>query len=362
LSKISGLFVIAWNSAFAYKGQTVDIGEVSRKLGVQYVLEGSVRKAGKRVRINAQLINATTGGHEWAERYDRELEDIFAVQDEMTHRIAFALKVTLTPEEQARFRQAPTTNLDAYDCYLRGSEVSNDFTQERNTRARQLFEQAISLDPDYAAAYASLGMAHWTDWSHQWSPNSSQALEQAFELAQKAVALDNSLPVAHRILGFVSLWRKDHAHALAEGEQAVALGPSDAESLGWLGDILNFIFIGRPEDGLKMIEQSIRLNPHHPVYYNFWRAHAYYLMEQYEQAITAAKSVLMLNPSILPAHMYLTASSSEDGREEEARAAATAFRRCLPQVSVQFLEQVLPDKDPTVTTRLLTALRKAGME
>ena len=360
LSKISGLFVIARNSVFAYKGEAVDIGEVSRKLGVQYVLEGSVRKAGQRVRINAQLINATTGGHEWAERYDRELEDIFDLQDEMTHRIAFALKVTLTSEEQARFRQAPTTNLDAYDCYLRGSEVSRDFTQERNTRARQLFEQAISLDPDYAAAYALLGLTHWTDWSHQWSSNPPQSLQQAFDLAQKAVALDNSLPVAHRILGFVSLWHKDYTQALVEGEHAVALGPSDAESLGSLGDILNFI--GRPVDGLKMIEQAIRLNPHHPVYYHFWRAHTYYLMEQYEEAIAAGKSVLMLNPSILPAHLYLTASYSEDGREEDAHAAGTEFRRCLPQVSLQFLEQMLPYKDPAVTLRLLTALRKAGLE
>ena len=360
LSKISGLFVIARNSVFAYKGQTVDISEVSRTLGAQYLLEGGVRKAGQRVRINVQLINATTGGHEWAERYDRNLEDIFALQDEMTHRIAFALKVTLTSEEQARFRQAPTPNLDAYDCYLRGSEVSRNFTQERNTRARRLFKQAISLDPDYAAAYALLGLTYWTDWSHQWSSDPTQSLEQAFDLAQKAVALDNSLPVAHRILGFVSLWHKDYIQALAEGEQAVALGPSDAESLGSLGDILNFI--GRPLDGLRMIEQAIRLNPHHPVYYHFWRAHTYYLMEQYEEAIATGKSVLMLTPSILPAHLYLTASYSEDGQEEEAHAAGAEFRRCLPQVSLSFLEQMLPYKDPAVTTRLLAALREAGLE
>src|SRR5437867_12069146 len=160
LSKLSGLFVIARNSVFTYKGRAVDVGEVSRRLGVRYLVEGSVRKAGNRVRINAQLVNATTGGHLWAERYDRELQDIFALQDEVTQKIVFALKVMLTPDEQVRFRQAPTNNLDAYDSFLRGQAYFWRFTGEANTQARQMFERAIELDPQYAGAYAILSRTY----------------------------------------------------------------------------------------------------------------------------------------------------------------------------------------------------------
>src|SRR5262249_12320220 len=156
LSKLSGLFIIARNSVFTYKGKAVDVGELSRRLGVRYVVEGSVRKAGNRVRINAQLVDSMTGGHLWAERYDRELHDIFALQDEVKQKIVFALKIKLTPEEQARFRQAPTPNLDAYDSLLRGQAYFWRFTKEANVQARQLFEHAIELDSRYAGAYAVL--------------------------------------------------------------------------------------------------------------------------------------------------------------------------------------------------------------
>ncbi|MEE9147649.1 MAG: adenylate/guanylate cyclase domain-containing protein, partial [Candidatus Tectomicrobia bacterium] len=186
LSKISGLFVIAWNSTFTYKGQAVDMGEVSRRLGVRYMLEGSVRKAGNQVRINVQLIDARTGGHMWAERYDRELTALFTLQDEITQKIVFALQVKLTPEEQARLRRFPTENLEAYDSFLRGREYWNRFTQEANIQARRLYERALELDPQYAAAYALLSQTYWTEWASQWSTN-PQTLERAFELAQRAI-------------------------------------------------------------------------------------------------------------------------------------------------------------------------------
>src|SRR5262245_38981755 len=179
LSKLSGLFVIARNSVFTYKGKAVDIGEVSRRLGVRYVVEGSVRKAGNRVRINAQLVDATTGGHLWAERYDRELQDIFALQDEVTQKIVFALKIQLTPEEQVRFRQAPTDNLEAYDYFLRGQAYLWRFTREANSQARQLFEKAIELDPQYAGAYAFLCFTYLIAWLAQWNQD-PQTLAQAF--------------------------------------------------------------------------------------------------------------------------------------------------------------------------------------
>jgi TolB-like protein len=357
LSKISGLFVIARNSVFTYKGKAVKIEEVGRKLGVRHVLEGSVRKAGNRVRINVQLIDAATGGHVWAERYDRELEDIFALQDEITQKIAFALKVMLTPEEQVRFRQAPTKNLEAYDAYLRGVEQVWRFTAEATARARQLFEQATQLDSQYAAAYAFLGLTYFVEWGFQWNPG-PQLLERAFELAQKAVAVDDSLPLAHAILGHVHLWKnRQHEQAIAAAKRALALNPNDAESCARLGEILNLA--GRPQDALGLIEKAMRLNPHYPVLYLFFLGHTYYLMERYEEAITALQRAVTLYPS-LPRHC-LAASYSAVGREEEARAAVVGFRHSQPHISLEFLQQMIPYKDPAVLERLLAMLRKAGL-
>jgi adenylate cyclase len=196
LSKISGLFVIARNSTFTYKGQAVKLEQVGQELGVRYVIEGSVQKANGRVRINVQLIDATTGGHVWAERYDRELEDIFALQDELTQKIVFALKVLLTPEEHARFRRAPTDSLEAYDLHLRGQAYFYRFTPEAQAQARQLWERAIELDPAYDGAYAGLAIGHLVDFYWQWSPDPARSLEQAFVLAQRAVVLDDSLSAA----------------------------------------------------------------------------------------------------------------------------------------------------------------------
>jgi adenylate cyclase len=187
LSKLSGLFVIARSSVFTYKGKAVDVGEVSRKLGVRYVVEGSVRKAGNRVRINAQLVDATTGGHLWAERYDRDLQDIFAVQDEVTQQIVAALKVKLTTVEQSRLGRQPTANLEAYDCYLRGLELYGQRTQEANLQARQRFEQAIALDPQFATAYAFLGRTYLMERIYQWSED-PQILDQVAVFGQKREA------------------------------------------------------------------------------------------------------------------------------------------------------------------------------
>src|SRR5262249_31962629 len=265
LSKLAELFVIARHSVFTYKRKAVTVEQVGRELGVRYVVEGSVRKAGKRVRITAQLIDATTGGHLWAERYDRELTDIFTLQDELTQKIVLALSVTLSPEEQARFRRAPTANLEAYEAYLRGVAYVGHMTPEANAQARQLFTRAIELDPQYAAAYAELGFASWLAWIWQWSPD-PQTLERAFDMAQRAVTLDASLAVAHRILSYFYLWRdRQHEQAVAAAERALAFDPNDSSNYLMLAEVLNFA--GRPEQALELLEQALRLNPHYPPVY-----------------------------------------------------------------------------------------------
>jgi adenylate cyclase len=359
LSRLSGLFVIARHSTFTYKEKAVKVQEVSKELGVRYVLEGSVRKVGERVRITAQLVEATTGHHLWAERYDRPLQDIFALQDEIVQKIVTTLRLQLSLWEQGHLVRKTTDNLEAYDSYLRGVEYFYRSTQETNAKARQLFEQALALDPQYAEAYAWLGWTCSMGWISQWDQD-PQALEQAFALAQKAVALDASLPLAYRVLGWVSLVKKQHEQAIAAAERAVALAPNDAEGYARLGNILNFT--GRPEEALMMVEKAMRLNPRSPALYLFYLGHAYRLTGRYEEAIAVVKGVLTRNPDFLPAHEYLAAIYSELGREAEARAEVAEILRLSPHRSLEVFRQRLPYKDPAVTERYLAALRKAGLE
>jgi tetratricopeptide (TPR) repeat protein len=295
----------------------------------------------------------------WAESYDRELKDIFAVQDEVRQKIVLALKVKLTPEEHERFRRAPTDNLEAYDYYLRGAEYYRRFTKERNAQARQMFEKATELDPQYAAAYADLGRTYSQEWAWQWSQD-PQILERAFALAQQAIALDDSLPVAHRILGGVYLWKKQHDLAAAEGERAIALDPNDADNYWTLSLTLNFA--GRPEEAIRLAEQAMRLNPHDPILSLNSLGWAYLLMGRYEDAIAALKKALPLNLDFLPNHYFLAVSYSELDRQEEARTEVAAVLRISPNFSVEALRQRLPYKDPIVLERIAAALRKAGLK
>ena len=359
LSKLSGLLVIARHSVFTYKSKAVEMAEVSRKLGVRYLVEGSVRKAGNRVRINAQLVDATTGGHLWAERYDRELKDIFALQDEVTRRIVFALKIMLTPEEQTRFRQAPTESLEAYDYFLRGVEYYSRFTQEAHAQARQMLERAIELDAQYAGAYATLGWTYFLEWAFQWSQD-PQTLAQGFALAQRALSLDDSLPLAHTMLGVFYLWQKRHEQAIAEGERAITLGPNYAEGYAWLGATFNFA--GRPEEAIEVVQQAMRLNPHDPFFYLFILGSAYCLIGRYEEAITAFKRVLNRSPNFIPARAQLLVAYSALGQEVEARAEAAEILRVSPDYSLAVVEQILPYKEKADLERLLTAQRQAGLK
>ena len=355
LSKISGLFVIARNSAFTYKGKAVKVEEVGRALSVRYVLEGSVRKVGNRVRITAQLIDAITEGHLWAERYDRDLEDIFALQDEVTQKIVTALAVKLTADEQERLVRIYTDNMEAYDYYLRGLEYLYRLTEEGNVQAREMFERAFELDPEFASAYAYLGISHWMEWSLGWSQD-PQCLERAFELAQRATALNQSLPEAHRTLGEVYLWRKQHEQSIAEYEASVDLNPNYADGFVGLGSVLSFS--GRPDEAVGLVKRGMLLNPMHPAYYQWNLGHACFLTRQYEEAIEALKRALNRNPNFHPAHVYLAIIYSELGREEEAGAEWAEFASRSPQTTPEAWRQRLPYKDPAVLGRMFDALDK----
>jgi adenylate cyclase len=364
LSQISSLFVISRNSAFTYKGKAVKLPEVSRELGVRYVVEGSVRKAGDQVRITAQLVDATQDQHLWSERYDRPLTELFALQDEIRRKIVFALKVKLTPEEQERFQRAPTNNLEAYDFYLRGMESRGrafyEGKKEANAQARQMFERAVELDPQYAGAYAALSLTYFLDWFYRWSPDPTQSLERAFEMAQRAVVLDDSLPGPHQVLGFVYVWKKQHAQAITEAERAIPLNPNDADGYETLGRIL--VWAGRPEEAIGLIEKAMRLNPQYPPLYSHSLGWAYSVAGRYEEALAPLKKVLTLNPNFVPAHSNLAICYAELGRLEEARAEAAEILRLAPNFSLEIARQNVPYKDPADLERMLDGLRKAGLK
>ncbi len=358
LSKISSLFVIARNSAFTYKGKAVKVQDVSKELGVRYVLEGSVRRSDIQVRVTAQLVDATTGEHLWSERYDRPLTDIFALQDEIRQKIVFALKVKLTKEEQAWFKTAPTNNLEAYDYYLRGWQLAWRTTKETNAQARQMFEKVLELDPQYAGAYAGLGFTYFMEWFSQWSAD-PQNLARAEEMLQKATVLDESLPGAHASLGMVKLLQKQYAQATAEIERALALDPNSAHGYSNLASVL--MAVGRPEEAVEAAKKAVQLDPRQFQHLNPL-GQAYVQTRQYEEAIAALKKVLIYNPNFGPAHWGLVVVYSELGREEEARAEGVEFLRITPQFSVEKWKRMAPYKDPAVIERFASALRKAGLK
>lgn len=359
LSKVSGLFVIARNSVFTYKGRPVKVREVGRDLGVRYVLEGGVQRSGRRVRITAQLVDATTGYHIWAERYDREVNDIFALQDEVTQQIVRAMAVKLTEAEKVRLGRAPTGVLEAYDLVLRGHEARKRTTRESNAEARRLFVKALDLDPEYAAAYAGLSWTHLQSWQLLWSTD-RESLERARELAERAIALNDTLVTGYHLLGQIYLWRKEHDRAIAQAERAIALAPNDADGYETLAEILGWS--GRADESIRLIRHAMRLNPRYPFFYLWTLGHADYLLERRQEALDAFDKVVQQNPNFVPAHAYRAVLLSELGRVKEARAAWDKASHLSPGASMPNLRERLPYKRPADLDRLLTAAHRAGMQ
>ena len=293
LSKLSQLFVIARNSSFTFKGKTVHVREVGKTLGVRYVLEGSVRKAGDRVRITAQLIDATNDGHLWAERFDRDLTDIFAVQDDVTGKIVAALSLNLTQGDRQRLKAEQTDNMEAFDCFLRGRELWWRHTKEPNAQARELLLRATQLDPQFAPGYAWLAAAHINDYVSQWTDAPSRSLELAYEAAKRAAALDPQQPAAYWALMFANLWMRRHDEAIQAGEAALAINPNDAEAYNGLGVVLHYV--GRSEEALSLFERAMALNPLCPGMWLHFQGQAYYQLGRYEEAVAVLKRRIFRN-------------------------------------------------------------------
>jgi len=359
LSKISNLFVIARNSTFTYKGSPVKVQKVAKDLGVRYVLEGSVRKAGERVRITAQLVDAETGGHLWAERYDREMKDVFTLQDEVTEKIVVALRVKMEKAETDRVMRKGTENLNAYDCALRGRAYIHRQTKEGITQAREMYEKAIALDPQFAVAYVGLGWTFCLEWLMQWGQD-PRSLDRATELAQRAIVLDESLPSAYGLLGNVNLASKQHEKAKAMMETALGLDPNDADSYASLGQTLNWM--GNPEEAIELIKKAMQLNPHYPVHYLSHLGFGYFLSRQYEDAVATLRKALVRNPDFPGPHLLLAVIFSETKRMDEARREVADLCRINPESSLQAVKRTIPLRDETELETILEALRRAGLK
>jgi len=360
LSKISELFVIARNSTFVYKGKPVKVQQVGKELGVRYVLEGSVRKAADRVRITAQLIDATTGGHVWSERYDRDLHDIFAIQDEITMKIMTALQVKLTEGQQARVTARGTKNLEAYLKCLEAITYHRRFNKESNALAKEKLQEAIALDPDYPAAYHHLGVAHFLDVWIKATDSPKRSMGEAIKYLKKAISLDPLYGDAHGFLGFVLVYARQYDKAVAEAEKAVALCPSSALSYIYLGMVLRCV--GRPEESIQVYKKAIRMNPFAPSSLYYGMGVAYLLTGQCEEAIEHALKAVHLEPKSMMNHVVLTSVLGACGREEDARSRAKELLKVQPDFSVEYFGKRLTIKNDADRDLILNGLRKAGLK
>ncbi len=360
LSQVSGLFVIARNSVFTYKGKPVKVQQVGRELGVQYVLEGSVRKSGNRIRINAQLVDAKTGRHLWAARYDRELTEVFALQDEVTAKIVSALAVKLTVGERERLSRAAVTSPEAYDTLLRGLELLRRFTRETNAEARVLFEKAIALDPQYARAYADVALTHGMDVTFGWTDAPEAANARGLEFARNGLALDDTLPQVHFALSNTYLRHRRYDESIAADRKSIGLDPNYAD--GYASLAISLAYAGRPEDGLKAIRKAMRLNPRHPFFYVWNVGHAYFMMGRYEEAATAFERVLERNPQFPGGHMTLAATYGHLGRTVDAEWEVEETLTLLPDFSLASERRRALYKNPADLERYIEGLRKAGLK
>ncbi len=358
LSKVPYIFVIARNSTFTYKAKPVKVNQVAEELGVQYVLEGSVQRSNDKVRITAQLIDAIAGHHVWAENYDRQIKDIFALQDDIAMKIMAAMQVKLTVKEWGRLSAIKTKNLKAYEKYLMAYEHLWRRTEADSQQAKILAQEAISLDPEYGAAYQLLARTHTDDVWYYRTKSAAKSLETAEQLVQKSTDLSGPDSDTHQILGMVYYLRRQYDKAIAECQKAVVLSPNSAEANFRYGQALRYA--GRFDEAIPIIEKAIRLNPFTPMVYINNLAWVYAFSEQYEKAISLWDSAIKRNPDYFFAYLGLTLVYQLTGNEAKAREAASEVMRLKPNLTVSRLAKGPATKNID-RKRMSEAFRKAGI-
>ena len=366
LSKVPRLFVISRHSTFSYKGKPVKVKQVSEELGVQYVLEGSVQSSPDRIRINAQLIDALTGRHIWAERYERDLKDLFAVQDEITMSILGAIQVKLTEGEQITAHSKYFRGKQGLDCYLKimeATQYSDRITLEDNNVARRLLEEAISMCPENPVVYIQLGLICMTDFYLDTTKPPQETLEKGYELAKKALAIDDSLPLAHVLLSATYIYyKREYDNAIAEAERAVALNPSG--SFAYFQYASSLVSACRPEEAIPLFQKAIRLNPNAQAITFVRMGHSFCDSGRFEEAIPTYKKGIQRAPDYIFGHLGLVTTYSLMGREKEARAEAEEVLRINPKFSVDhFAKTALRFyKEQWQVDKIVNAWHKAGLK
>jgi TolB-like protein/class 3 adenylate cyclase len=354
LSKAPGLFVIARHSSFAFKDMPVDVRQVAQNLGVRYILEGSARRAASRIRVNAQLIDARGGGgHLWAERFDRDLADVFAVQDEVVARIVEALLGTLAASKLPD-RKTPKS-VEAYDLFVRGRFLYHRVTAQEGKEARRLFERAVEVDPGYAEAHAYLAFTHWQGWVNWFEPAEPHR-RLALEIARRAVALDAKEPWAHTVLGFVLEYEHKYEESAAHIEEALRLDPNHADSYSLRGDLL--VMAGRPVDAIASAAQALRLNPQPPSWYYWTKGEAEYAARQYESAVATLRHEATYGT---PSRSILAAALAQLGRLEEARIEARLFMADYPDFRIESFLDTQPFHNRIDREHFADGYRRCGL-
>lgn len=365
LSKVHWFFVISRNSSFTYKGKAVELKQAGRELGVRFFLEGSIRRAGEHVRITAQLIDAISGHHLWAERYDRKLVDIFVVQDEITERVVSAIEPRLYAVEGHRAKRKPPGSLDAWECVVRALSLMNTRTRSEVSAAHELLQRAIGLDPGYALAYALLSFVTTLGVHMGWHRRES-VLASARDNATKALQLDADDAWAHLALGYVLAWSKRVPDALVEYESALAINPNFA--IAYYLTALANAFLGRTDEALAHADTAARLSPRDLLargnagVYNNVRATAYFISGQYRDSIEFARKAIAESPNLVPAHRMLVVSAALAGEVEEAKLGLRILKRLAPEISLKRVEEMTPMVREQDVRRYIEGLRLAGLK
>jgi len=359
LSKLSKLFVVARNSTFTYKGRAIDIRQVGQEQGVRYVLEGSVQRGSKRLRIAAQLIDAQTGHHIWAQRYDRAMQDFFELQDEITREITSALQVELTEGEQARLWASGTQNLEAWECAIQVPELLHSHRRADVLPARRLAERALQLDENYASAWAMLGWSYWNEAFNGWTENPDAVLKLAVDAMERARAIDDSNPDTLALLAFLHLSLRKYDKARSLIENAMALGPNNSFAPAVAANVE--LFCNKPHEMVPLLKRAMRLCPIFPAWYLGDLAYAYLLMDRQQEAISTAKEAIKIDPDYIYNYHILAIAYAELGEPEQARAAAENILRIEPKSSISTYKQSQPFKDDDLRNRTVEGLRMAGL-
>ena len=364
LSRFSELFVIARNSSFQYRGKTVDVRQIGRELGVRYVLEGSVRQQGERIRITAQLIDALTATHHWAERYDREFGDIFAVQDELARAIATILVAHVNQAEAERILLKPPTSWQAYDYYMRGAGILASYWSTVKAadlyESRHLLEKSLSIDPDFARAYSTLSTTYVIAWRNRLDGDhlNPAALDRAHQLASRAVQLDPNLPHAHASLGTVLAWKRQHDVALTELDKALALNPNFTDWRIAIG----LVYAGEPARAIELLKKHMRLDPFHVPLAPHWVGLAHYTLKQYSQALPFLRECALRAPNYGAVHLWLAATYARLGQMEEARGEAEKVLQLDPDFTIERTARTtIAFKHDEHSSDCFDAMRKAGL-